>query len=36
MLSAERIGTKVTLTVVRSGRELQVEAVPAELDTRSV
>jgi len=36
LLTAEQIGKRLRLTVLRSGRELHVEAVPAELDTRAV
>ena len=36
LLTAEQIGKRLRLTVLRSGRELHVEAVPAELDTRAL
>ena len=36
LLDAELIGQRVDLTVLRSGRELHVHAIPAELDTRSI
>jgi S1-C subfamily serine protease len=36
LLGSERIGTRVTLTVLRGGRELHVDATPAELDTRAI
>jgi S1-C subfamily serine protease len=36
LLAADLIGKRITLTVLRSGRELTVEATPGELDTRAV
>jgi S1-C subfamily serine protease len=36
MLTADRIGTRVEIKALRSGREINVKATPAELDTRAV
>jgi S1-C subfamily serine protease len=36
MLTADRIGTRIEIKALRSGREISVKATPAELDTRAV
>jgi S1-C subfamily serine protease len=36
LLTADKIGRRVALTVLRQGRERRVEVTPAELDTRAV